>query len=130
MVDRSAGFVEDLFDAVHSDHCAERGETITMPTLDISKLDGSPEERAQVARDLHRIPREHGFFYLAGHCVDPVLVAETLAASKRFLALSEADKLAIEELATDGFMRADVHAAIPLCRNGALFDPLLLGGQP
>jgi len=67
-----------------------------LPILDISRMYGTPEERATVASDLRNILHEHGFFYLAGHGVDPGLIAETLAASKRFFALPEADKLEIE----------------------------------
>nr|WP_083434294.1 2-oxoglutarate and iron-dependent oxygenase domain-containing protein [Sphingomonas sp. Y57] len=74
-----------------------------LPTLDISKLNGSVAERASVAEDLRNILYEHGFFYLSGHGVDPALVAETLAASKRFFALPEADKLEIEMIRSPRF---------------------------
>jgi isopenicillin N synthase-like dioxygenase len=80
-IDQHHGFSED--------HLAR------LPTLDISKLDGSPEDRAKLASDLRHILHEHGFFYLRGHGVSPALIAETLAATKRFFALPEADKLDI-----------------------------------
>lgn len=68
----------------------------TLPILDIGRLQGTAEERAIVAADLRRILYDHGFFYLAGHGVDPVLIEQALSASKRFFALPEADKLEIE----------------------------------
>lgn len=74
-----------------------------LPTLDIARMRGTAEERAAVAADLRAILHEHGFFYLSGHGVDPALVAETLAASKRFFALPEADKLEIEMIRSPQF---------------------------
>lgn len=74
-----------------------------LPTLDIARLRGTAEERAAVAADLRTILHEHGFFYLSGHGVDPALIAETLAASKRFFALPEADKLEIEMIRSAQF---------------------------
>lgn len=74
-----------------------------LPTLDIARMRGTDEERAAVAADLREILHEHGFFYLSGHGVDPALVAEALAASKRFFALPEADKLEIEMIRSPQF---------------------------
>ena len=66
-----------------------------LPTVDISRLTGSSEDRAVFIADLRRILHVHGFFYLTGHGVTPALVDGVLAASKEFFALSEADKLEI-----------------------------------
>jgi len=66
-----------------------------LPTLDIARLAGSPAERAAMAAELRGILHEHGFFYLSGHGVDPALIADALAVSKRFFALPEADKMEI-----------------------------------
>ncbi len=74
-----------------------------LPTLDIARMQGTDEQRAAVAADLRDILHEHGFFYLSGHGVDPALVAETLAASKRFFALPEPDKLEIEMIRSPQF---------------------------
>lgn len=67
-----------------------------LPTVDISRLKGNTEERTRFAEDLRDILHEHGFFYLAGHGVDPNLIQETITAAKQFFALPDADKLEID----------------------------------
>ena len=79
------------------------GEDSSLPLFDISRLEGNAEERAAVAADLRAILHHHGFFYLSGHGVDPQLTREVLAASKKFFALSEADKLEIEMIRSAQF---------------------------
>ena len=74
-----------------------------LPTIDISKLEGPAEDRNAFVADLRRVLHEHGFFYLTGHGVDPVLVQDMLAASKQFFALPEADKLAISMIKSPHF---------------------------
>jgi len=67
-----------------------------LPTLDISRFDSGGAEKAAFLEELRRVARDFGFFYLAGHGVDPTLVNDTLGLTRRFFDLSEADKLAIE----------------------------------
>ncbi|BCP56060.1 2-oxobutyrate oxidase [Kaistia sp. 32K] len=68
----------------------------TLPILDISKLSGSPEERAAFLEELGTTAREIGFFYLTGHGIPDELIREIVAVSRRFFELPEADKLSIE----------------------------------
>lgn len=91
--------------AAASDHGGSRprlsdqqnsGLEARLPTVDISRLAGDAEARAEFARDVRDILHEHGFFYLAGHGVDPDLIQETITAAKLFFALPEADKLEID----------------------------------
>jgi isopenicillin N synthase-like dioxygenase len=63
--------------------------------LDISRLDQSAEERVELADELRSILYDHGFFYLAGHGVDPVLVERTQQVSKAFFRLPTAEKEAV-----------------------------------
>lgn len=67
-----------------------------LPLLDISRLDAAPAERAAFLADLRHAAHDVGFFYLAGHGIDPQLLALVVELSNRFFALPEADKLAIE----------------------------------
>lgn len=67
-----------------------------LPTLDLSRFDGAPRERAAFLGELREKARNHGFFYVTGHGIAPDFVAEILAAARRFFALPESEKLAIE----------------------------------
>lgn len=67
-----------------------------LPVLDLTRLDGEPAERAAFLEELRATAYELGFFYVTGHGVDPELTSEVLAQARRFFALPEADKLAIE----------------------------------
>lgn len=69
---------------------------IALPIVDLSRFAASDQDRATFLDGLRRILHDHGFFYLRGHGVDPKLIADTVALSKRFFALPEEEKLAIE----------------------------------
>ncbi|MDB5682802.1 MAG: 2OG-Fe(II) oxygenase [Sphingomonas bacterium] len=111
-----------------------------LPTLDISRLRGSVEERAAVARELRTILHDHGFFYLSGHGVDPALVAEVLEVSKRFFALPESDKMEIAMIGSPqfrGYTRAgaELTQGRPDWREQVDFDceeeaPAIAAGDP
>jgi isopenicillin N synthase-like dioxygenase len=68
----------------------------TLPVLDLARLEQGPAERAALLDELRRTAYDLGFFYVTGHGVDRQLVDEVLAVSRRFFALPEQDKLAIE----------------------------------
>lgn len=76
---------------------------IDLPIVDLSRFAADGETRTRFLADLRRILHDHGFFYLTGHGVDPGLIHDTLAASKRFFALPEEDKLAIEMVKSPHF---------------------------
>jgi isopenicillin N synthase-like dioxygenase len=68
----------------------------TLPILDFSLLDGSPEDAEKFRADLRKATHEVGFFYLSGHGVSPELQNGMIKAARDFFALPEAEKLAIE----------------------------------
>jgi isopenicillin N synthase-like dioxygenase len=68
----------------------------SLPVLDLTRLEGSPAERAAFLAELRRTAYDLGFFYVTGHGVAPELIDEVRDLSRRFFALPEADKLAIE----------------------------------
>ena len=70
--------------------------TSSLPTLDISRFDAGEAEKRAFLEELRRAARDFGFFYLSRHGVDPALISDTLSLTRRFFALPEADKLAIE----------------------------------
>jgi isopenicillin N synthase-like dioxygenase len=67
-----------------------------LPVLDFSRFDSSSGERQAFVEDLRRAARDFGFFYLAGHGVDPGLIRDTLGIARRFFDLPEGEKRAIE----------------------------------
>lgn len=69
---------------------------VNVPILDLSRFDGEPAERDAFLAELRRAGYELGGFYLTGHGVDPALISEAQALSRRFFDLPEQDKLAIE----------------------------------
>ncbi|WP_377298661.1 isopenicillin N synthase family dioxygenase [Rhizobium sp. SGZ-381] len=78
-------------------------QTSHLPFVDISRFSKGPEERARFVAELRAILHDHGFFYLTGHGVDPKLIADVVATSKRFFALPEKDKLEIEMVKSPHF---------------------------
>lgn len=67
----------------------------TLPLLDLSQLDGTPEQRGDFLDALRSAARQVGFFYLTGHGIDPALLAQVQQQARAFFALPEADKLAV-----------------------------------
>ncbi|MCU0491232.1 MAG: hypothetical protein MUD01_06580, partial [Chloroflexaceae bacterium] len=67
-----------------------------LPILDLARLEASPAEREAFLAELRETAYDLGFFYVTGHGVDPALTREVLSLARRFFALPEADKLAIE----------------------------------
>jgi isopenicillin N synthase-like dioxygenase len=65
----------------------------TLPVLDLRRFEA---DRAGFLAALRAATRRRGFFYLEGHGVAPALIEEVLSLSRRFFALAEKDKLAIE----------------------------------
>lgn len=67
-----------------------------LPVIDIALLlDGSAAERALVAEEIGAACRDTGFFYAVGHAISGETLEALDAASRRFFALSEDEKMAI-----------------------------------
>lgn len=67
-----------------------------LPVLDLTRLEADPAERAAFLDELRRTAHTFGFFYVTGHGIAPDLIGAVLALSRRFFALPEVDKRAIE----------------------------------
>lgn len=67
-----------------------------IPVVDLSGSFADGPDRAAAAAAIHRACRETGFFYVSGHGVDPVLIEGQIEAARRFFALDEAAKRAVE----------------------------------
>jgi isopenicillin N synthase-like dioxygenase len=76
---------------------------LSLPVLDISRLNSTEGEAAAFRDELRRVTHEVGFFYLTGHGIDPALTEKILDLSRRFFDLPEADKLAIENVNSPQF---------------------------
>ncbi|MFT4122749.1 MAG: 2-oxoglutarate and iron-dependent oxygenase domain-containing protein [Microbacteriaceae bacterium] len=75
----------------------------TLPVLDLSDLDAGEAAAASFRERLLEVTHDVGFFYLVGHGITTALMAELIAVSRRFFALPEAQKLAIENLHSPQF---------------------------
>lgn len=76
---------------------------VHLPLIDISRFHAGTAERERFIADLRKTLHDHGFFYLTGHGVDPKLIADVIATSKRFFALPLEEKLEIEMVKSPHF---------------------------
>ncbi|WP_448661960.1 isopenicillin N synthase family dioxygenase [Sphingomonas sp. CJ20] len=67
-----------------------------IPVIDLAPSFAEGPGRAAVAQAIHRACRETGFFYVAGHGVDPALVEGQIEAARRFFALDDTAKRAVD----------------------------------
>ncbi len=68
----------------------------TLPVLDLRRFDAEPDGRRRFLAELREAARKYGFFYLTGHGISEGLTQSVVGLSRRFFALPEKDKLAIE----------------------------------
>jgi isopenicillin N synthase-like dioxygenase len=67
-----------------------------IPVLDLSRLEAGDGVCPGFLAELRTAARDVGFFYLTGHGVEAALLRELMLVTRRFFALPETDKLAIE----------------------------------
>ena len=93
----------------------------TLPTLDLRRFDAGGAERPRFLNKLLMAARNVGFFYLVGHGIENSLIRDVLSVSRRFFALPEKDKLAIEMVNSPhfrGYNRAGLPRQARLARAG------------
>ncbi len=80
-------------------------ETGALPVIDLMKLRRDPDgaEAASEVSALRRACRDRGFFSLVGHGLEPDRTDALLALARELFALSDADKLAIENIHSPQF---------------------------
>jgi len=81
----------------------ERIVTENLPVLDLSQLTAGGDSARLFREQLRAATHEVGFFYLVGHGVEDELVSELLDTARRFFALPDAQKLAIENVTSPHF---------------------------
>jgi len=91
--------------------------TATLPLLDLRRFEADAAERAGFLADLASAARDFGFFYLTGHGVEAAQCAGILATARRFFALPEADKRAVEMVHSPHF-RGYARAGAEITRGG------------
>lgn len=74
-----------------------------IPLLDLSRFEADEGAREDFLAKLRVAARDIGFFYLAGHGVDPGLLRDLMSLSRRFFALPPEQKLAIEMVSSPHF---------------------------
>ena len=75
-----------------------------VPAIDVSRLDGSPAERAACAADIGRACRSVGFFHIINHGVGEDLRQEVFGLADRFFAASLAEKMQVALSAETAFL--------------------------
>lgn len=69
-----------------------------LPLIDVAPLrSGDRAARQAVGDQLRNACEQRGFFYMAGHGIEPALMDAVFAQSKRLFALPEQDKLALDK---------------------------------
>ena len=76
---------------------------LTLPVLDLSLLDAGPDAASRFREELRAATHDVGFFSLTGTGVSLELEARLHRAARDFFALPDADKLAIENVASPHF---------------------------
>ena len=76
---------------------------LTLPVLDISRLDRGEHEASAFRRELRAATHEFGFFYLTGHGVSEALQDAVIRIARQFFELPDAAKLEIENLKSPHF---------------------------
>ncbi|MFD5075591.1 isopenicillin N synthase family dioxygenase [Streptomyces sp. NPDC058371] len=74
-----------------------------LPIIDLSAADRGPQARALLHAQLHSAAHDVGFFQLVGHGVGDAETAALLGAMRRFFALPEADRLALDNVNSPHF---------------------------
>ncbi|WP_369247377.1 isopenicillin N synthase family dioxygenase [Streptomyces sp. R41] len=74
-----------------------------LPIIDLSAADRGPQARALLHAQLHSAAHDVGFFQLVGHGVSEAETAALLDAMRRFFALPEVDRLAIDNINSPHF---------------------------
>lgn len=76
---------------------------LTLPILDLARLNGGAAEAEAFRNDLRQATHEYGFFYLIGHGISEKLQESIITTARAFFDLPEADKMAIENLKSAQF---------------------------
>src|SRR5689334_10626722 len=74
-----------------------------LPVLDLVRLDAGPAEKQALLTELRATAHDIGFFYVSGHGINDGLIEQVRALARRFFALPESDKLAIEMINSPHF---------------------------
>lgn len=76
---------------------------LQLPVIDLSAASGTPAERARLHRDLRSAAHDVGFFQLTGHGVTQAGTTALLDLTRRFFALPEADRRAVDNIDSPHF---------------------------
>jgi isopenicillin N synthase-like dioxygenase len=72
------------------------GNQASIPVLDLERLEADDDERALFLAGLRNAARHAGFFYVTRHGIDPALLGALMDSARRFFALPEPEKSAID----------------------------------
>ena len=79
------------------------GTNDRVPQLDLRRFDAGEAARVVFLEELRAAAHGVGFFYIAGHGIETALLRDLMQTTRRFFALPEADKLAIEMIRSPHF---------------------------
>jgi isopenicillin N synthase-like dioxygenase len=69
---------------------------VSLPVLDLRRAERGPGERVAFLAELRAAARDVGFFYVTGHGIDARFLEEVMQVTRRFFALPEAEKQALQ----------------------------------
>ena len=78
-------------------------QDVTIPVIDISKLDGNPQEVAELVSEVRFAAHNVGFFYIKGHSIPKSVTDNILKESKKFFDNEVGKKLEIDNLNSKQF---------------------------
>jgi isopenicillin N synthase-like dioxygenase len=122
---------------------ARRADFSEVPVVDIAPLRAhDPAATRRIAAEIRAAAELVGFFYITGHGVDEGLLERTLAASRQFFALPEAERLALkvnrwhrgfvpagQTVLVDG-LKPDLKESFNFSIELAPDDPDIIAGRP
>lgn len=71
----------------------DKGAFTTIPTIDISKINSTLEDRKAIAGEIYDACTTSGFFYLSHHGIPAELLRQTFSTLQRFFALDDETKM-------------------------------------
>src|ERR1700721_1772432 len=104
------------------------GTNDRVPQLDLRRFDAGEAARVVFLEALRAAAHGVGFFYIAGHGIETALLRDLMQTPRRFFALPEADKLAIEMIRSPHFrgynrVASERPPGLPACRERITRQP-------
>lgn len=119
-------------------------ENNEVPVIDLSRMNGTLEERKQIADKIAHAAKTSGFFYLVNHGMEVEQITHTLDVAKRFFELPTDTKMNVALVKSDNYrgylpfkmmgkdptLKGNLHEAFQMHRELPVDDPDVQAGKP